>query len=115
MALLRMEDDCVIKRTLKDGRGDILADEYDEPKTQVVYDGKCCYQAGGQTSLSVTVRNDVVYLSGNKTLFYSGDIIEIATKQGRKRNGVIRVVRDITMPLSRQEFTKIEIEQSMGN
>lgn len=114
MALIKFNDECIISRAMLDDYGDVMYNEHDEPMIEQIYNGPCCYQAGGQANLSILVRNDVVYLPFNNEIVYSGDMIEVKTSRGRNRIGVVNLVRDIDLPLSGGQFTKIEIKQTMG-
>lgn len=115
MDLITFNDRCTITRAKLDEDGNRIYDEYDEPIMEQVYDGSCSYQAGGQTSLSIVVRNDQVYLPGNDVMIYAGDVIDIVTARGRNRHGVVNTVRDIEMPLTHELLTKIEIKQGTGD
>ena len=107
MELLKFTDRCKIIR--ETGQ----YDEWDNPvNAEVVYDGNCMFQAGGQTSLSFVMRNDVVYLPGNDVLIETNDLIEVTTSRGRIRRGIVSKVRDIETPLTYELLTKIEIKQS---
>ena len=114
MELIKFKDKCVIRRSKLDESGKPIYDEYDEPIMETVYDGVCSYQAGGQTNLSIVVRNDQVYLPSNDVMIETGDAIDIETARGRKRNGVVNTARDIELPLTRGLLTKIEINQGTG-
>lgn len=105
---IKFEDKCVVKREVCDEWGNIT-------KSDKLYDGACLFEQGGQTSLSITTRNDVVYLPSNDVIIESGDIIEVSTARGRQRNGVVNNARDIKMGISGILLTKIEIKQSKGN
>ena len=106
---IKFEDRCIIKRE----------GAYDEwgnaQKSEVLYDDVCLFEQGGQTSLSIITRNDVVYLPSNDAIIESGDVIEVTTARGRQRHGVVNNARDIKMGISGLLLTKIEIEQSKGN
>ena len=115
MDLITFKDHCVITRAKLDENGNAIYDEYDEPIVEQVYEGSCSYQAGGQTSLSIVVRNDQIYLPGNDVMVYAGDVIDIVTGRGRNRHGVVNTVRDIEMPLTHELLTKIEIKQGTGD
>lgn len=114
MELIKFKDKCVITRSKFDESGKRIYNEYDEPIMEPVYEGVCSYQAGGQTSLSIVVRNDQVYLPSNDVMIYTGDEIDIETARGRKRHGVVNTARDIELPLTREVLTKIEIKQGTG-
>ena len=115
MDLITFKDRCTITRAKLDEGGNAIYDEYDEPIVEQVYDGACSYQAGGQTSLSIVVRNDQVYLPSNDVMIYAGDVIDVVTARGRNRHGVVNTARDIEMPLTHELLTKIEIKQGTGD
>lgn len=115
MELITFKDHCVITRAKLDENGNAIYDEYDEPLVEQVYKGVCSYQAGGQTSLSIVVRNDQVYLPSNDVMIYAGDVIDVVTTRGRNRHGVVNTARDIEMPLTHELLTKIEIKQGTGD
>ncbi len=115
MDLITFKDKCTITRAKFDENGRPVYDEYDEPIVEEIYNGKCSYQAGGQTSLSIVVRNDQVYLPSNDVMIYAGDVIDVVTARGRNRHGVVNTARDIEMPLTHELLTKIEIKQGTGD
>ncbi len=115
MDLITFKDHCAITRPKVDEYGNRLTDEYDEQIMEKVYEGDCNYQAGGQTNLSIVVRNDQVYLPSNDVMVYAGDVIDVETSRGRKRTGVVSTARDIEMPLTHELLTKIEIKQGTGD
>ena len=116
MDLITFKDLCVITRSVLDENGRPVYDEYDEPMVEQVYDGKCSFQAGGQTSLSIVTSNDKVYLPSNDVMIYAGDVIDVVTARGRKRHGVVyNQPRDIELPLTHELLTKIEIKQGTGD
>lgn len=107
MELLKFTDHCTVSR--ESGR----YDEWDNPiEADVIYDGECMFQAGGQTSLSIVTRNDVVYLPSNDVIIEANDVIDVVTARGRRQHGVVNKARDIEMPLTHELLTKIEIKQS---
>lgn len=107
MELLKFKDHCTVSR--ESGR----YDEFDNLiEVEVIYDGACMFQAGGQTSLSIVTRNDVVYLPSNDVIIEANDVIDVVTARGRRQHGVVNKVRDIEMPLTHELLTKIEIKQS---
>lgn len=115
MELIRFDDRCTISRNVTDDGGRIVLDDFDEPvEADKIYSGVCCYQAGGQTYQSVSVRNDVVYLPSNAVIVMEGDIVDVNTKRGRNRKGIVKTVRDIELPLTHALYTKIELKQSTG-
>lgn len=115
MDLIAFKDKCIITRAKLNEDGKPIYDEYDEPIVELIYTGNCCFQAGGQTSLSIVARNDQVYLPSNDVIIYAGDVIDVMTARGRKRHGVVNTARDIEMPLTHELLTKIEIKQGTGD
>jgi hypothetical protein len=106
MQYIQYNDTCVIKRLSAE------KDEWDnETSYTEIYAGKCNYQKGGQTSLSIVTRNDVVYLPSNDVQINQDDIVDVTTNKGRKASGVVNVVRDIELPISHEQFTKLELKQ----
>lgn len=89
-------------------------DEYDNELSEVIYQGTCNYQKGGQTSLSIVTRNDVVYLPQNDVLIEVNDVVEATITKGRKVSGVVKVVRDIQLTLNGEQLTKLELKQATG-
>jgi hypothetical protein len=111
MELIKFEDSCVITRATG------TKDEWDNEIFETIYSGVCNYQEGGQTSLSVVTRNDILYLPQNDVLIKRNDVVT-ATKgnKGRVIKGVVNTTpRDIRMPLSGDELTKVEIKQAKGD
>jgi hypothetical protein len=108
MKLIKFEDSCKISRP--SGK----YDKWDNAISDVIYDGACNYQEGGQTSLSIVTRNDVVYLPSNDVEIKENDIVEGFSVKYREFKGVVKVARDIRMPLSRKEYTRIELTKATG-
>lgn len=105
---LEFKDTCIITRMSGE------YDEWDNPIGTEIYNGNCMFQQGGQTSLSIVTRNDVVYLPSNDVIIESNDVIDVLTARGRKRHGVANNARDIELPITKELLTKIEIKQSTG-
>lgn len=108
MKLIKFEDSCKVLRPSGE------YDEWDNPISEAIYDGACNYQKGGQTSLSIVTRNDVVYLPSNDVEVKENDIVEGFSVKYREFKGVVKVARDIRMPLSHEEYTKIELTKATG-
>jgi hypothetical protein len=108
MEYIKFDDTCKVLRPTKE------KDEYDNYITEVVYEGECNYQKGGQTSLSIVTRNDVVYLPSNEAIVKENDTVTGTTFNGREFTGVVKVARDIRMPISGEEYTKIELTRATG-
>lgn len=86
-------------------------DEWDNPVETEIYDGKCDFQGGGQTPLSIVTHNDVVYLPLH-VMVETNDIIKVTTDLGRKREGIVGNVNDLGLDLTGDWITEIEIKQS---
>jgi hypothetical protein len=108
MKLIKFEDSCKVLRP----NGEY--DTWGNLASDVVYEGACNYQKGGQTSLSIVTRNDVVYLPSNDVEVKENDIVEGFSVKYREFKGVVKVARDIRMPLSRKEYTRIELTKATG-
>lgn len=109
MLELSYNDFCTITR------GDGTYDEWDNPVSEVIYEGVCDFQPGGQTSMSVVSHNDVVYLP-KQVLVLENDVIEVRAKSGRTRQGVVKLANDLELDMFSDEYiTEIEIKQSKGD
>lgn len=107
MKLVAFEDKCVIKRRLG-------TDEYDEPIMESVYSGECCYQEGGYSNAQrMFVRNPILFLPDVSVLVDANDVVEVATKFGRKLVAIVARPREIEMPITRQRVTRLELKQAM--
>jgi hypothetical protein len=87
-------------------------DDLDNEISEVLYEGKCDYQEGGQTYRSVLTRNDVAYLPSNDVIIEENDIVEVVTPSGRVIRSVVEKVRDIIMEYSGEKLTKMELKQA---
>lgn len=106
MSDLSYKDHCVITRS----GGEV--DEYGELlKGEVIYNGVCDFQPGGQTALSIITHNDVVYLP-TQVMVYENDNISVTTQTGRKREGIVQLANDLGLDLTGDWITEIEIKQS---
>lgn len=106
MRLIAFEDKCVIKRR-------VGKNEYDEPIMDVVYSGECCYQEGGYSNAQrMFVRNPFVFLPEVSVLVNANDDVEVATKFGRVLTAVVARPREIEMPITRQQVTRLELKQA---
>lgn len=111
MSDLSYKDHCRITRTCVDSKGRPVYDEYNEPKTEEIYNDKCDFQGGGQRSQSIVVYNDMVYLP-RQVMVEENDTIEVTTQTGRKRKGIVGNVNDLGIDLTGDWVTEIEIKQS---
>lgn len=105
---LEFKDSCTITR--ESGK----YDDWDNPIGEVIYEGECMFQQGGQTSHSIITRNDKVYLPSNDVIIEANDVIDVVTARGRKRHGVVNLARDIEMQITKELLTEIEIKQGTG-
>lgn len=105
MSDLSYRDHCRIMR----GTGEY--DKYDNAVLEEIYDGKCDFQPGGQTSLSIISHNDVVYLP-KAVMVQENDKIAVTTQLGRRREGVVKLANDLGLDLTGDWVTEIEIKQS---
>ena len=106
MSDLSYSDYCVITRST----GEV--DEWDNLVSTEIYSGVCDFQPGGQTAQSIITHNDVVYLP-QAVMAMENDEIEVTTKLGRKRKGVVKLVNDLGLDLTGDYITEIEIKQSV--
>lgn len=106
MSDLLFPDTCIITRSTDS------IDEYGNLENVEIYNGKCDFQGGGQTSQSIVTHNDVVYLP-QAVLVEENDNIFVTTALGRKRNGIVRLANDLGLQLTGDYVTEIEIKQSV--
>ena len=106
MRLIAFEDKCVIKRRLG-------TNEYDEPIMDVAYSGECCYQEGGYSNAQrMFVRNPILFLPDVSVLVDANDVVEVTTKFGRKLTAIVARPREIELPITRQQVTRLELKQA---
>ena len=105
MSDLSYKDHCLITRPTG------MTDEYDNRIKDVIYDGPCDFQPGGQTAQSIISHNDVVYLP-KAVMAQENDNIYVVTQLGRKREGVAKLANDLGLDLTGDWVTEIEIKQS---
>lgn len=106
MSDLSYKDHCVITRS--NGK----VNEYGELlEGEVIYNGMCDFQPGGQTALSIITHNDVVYLP-TQVMVCENDNISVTTQTGRKREGIVQLANDLGLDLTGDWITEIEIKQS---
>lgn len=107
MSSLSYPDKCVITRNTGE------TDEFDNYLSKEIYNGVCDFQAGCQTDLSIISHNDVVYLP-EAVMVLENDNIKVTTALGRKREGVVRLAKDLGLDLTGNYVTEIEIKQGVG-
>lgn len=105
MSDLSYPDKCVITRSTGE------TDEWDNLVSEEIYNDKCDWQQGGQTSQSIITHNDVVYLPGH-VMVKDNDKIYVRNRHGREREGVVKLANDLDLDLTGDCVTEIEIKQS---
>lgn len=106
MELIKFEDDVTITR---DG---VEVDEYDNPITTEVWNGKGRYQQGGQVYTGFLVRNSVLFLPEDVAVEENDKAIVTLTN-GRKISGVVGTVKNVRLPLTYERQTRMELNQVM--
>lgn len=107
MRLIAFEDKCAIKRNTGE------YDEYDNPIQEVVYSGECCYQEGGYSNAQrMFVRNPILFLPEISVLVDANDVVEVTTKFGRKLTAIVARPREIELPITHQQVTRLELKQA---
>jgi hypothetical protein len=117
MELIKFRDQCVISRARVGQDGKPVRDEWDNPLApEVVYTGPCLYEEGGMSSaLSMVTRFPTLYLPGAFPGVKINDSVDIETEFGRELQSVVKIVRDVNMPLySGTKITRIELKQAQG-
>jgi hypothetical protein len=111
MELIKFEDSCVITRATG------IKDEWDDERYETIYSGVCNYQEGGQSATEPLVCVGVLYLPQNDVLIKRNDVVTVVKgNKGRRIKGVVNTTpRDIRMPLSGDELTKVEVKQAKGD
>lgn len=105
MTILSYPDRCVVTRE-RNGY-----DKYGEPiAPEEIYNGKCDFQPGGQTALSIVTKNAVVYLP-RAVMVLEGDVVDVTTKLGRALHGIATAPQDLESELAGDCVTEFEIKQ----
>ena len=107
MQFIEFRDTCTISRNTgkKDGYGNYLKD--------VVYEGPCNYQEGGQVSFGIITRNPTMYLPSNNVIIEINDSVTVNTEAGRVIKSLVRVARDVRLrTMKRLDVTRIELKQA---
>lgn len=106
MRNIRFEDKCVIRRN-------VGVNNYDEPIQETIYDDVCVYVEGGYAQAQrIFTRNPLVFLPKISILCQPNDSIEITTKFGRVLNGIVANSREVEFPMTRSQFTRLELKQA---
>lgn len=110
MQLIEFRDTCIISRKTgkKDAFGNYIKD--------VIYNGPCSYQEGGQAiSYMIITRNPTLYLPANDAVVEINDSVEVTTETGRKIQSLVQIARDIRLRSMRNlDITRIELKQATG-
>ena len=109
MQLIDFRDTCKISRDT--GK----KDTYGNFAKEIIYEGPCLYQEGGQVmSYSITTRNPSLFLPGNNVLVEINDSVTVTTETGRVITSLVQVARDVRLRLIKHlDVTKIELKQAM--
>ena len=107
MQFIQFRDTCTIER--KTGR----RDEFGNDLKDMVYNGPCNYQEGGQVSFGIITRNPTMYLPSNDVIIEINDSVSVTTETGRNIKSLVRVVRDVRLRTMRHlDVTRIELKQA---
>ncbi len=106
MSDLSYKDHCTITRMTHE------VDKFDNPIGQKeIYNDRCDFQPGGQTSLSIVTSNDVVYLP-KCVKVRPNDTIRVEPRLAEPREGVVKLANILELELTGDVVTEIEIKQS---
>jgi hypothetical protein len=101
MRLIKFDNTCVIERVTG-------SDKYSNEIVDKVYEGPCLYEESSvSVSQGVTIYRAMLYIQG-KVLAVADDLVKV--------NGISAVVGDVdivTMPITREVITKIELKQGV--
>lgn len=103
MGLIKFKDRCKVLRVV--GKDEV----WEQELTETIYEGECNYQQGGQTALSVTVRDDVVFIP-SLVVVRQNDIVEIESFLGEKFKGVVKKPRPMQFDTFSNSTTKVELK-----
>lgn len=108
MQLISFNDTCKISR--KTGK----KDEYGNFIEDIIYEGPCVYQEGGQmVTAGMVTLNPVLYLPINDAIIEINDSVEVNTESGRLIKSLAKVVRDVRMRAKKHlDITRIELKQA---
>lgn len=108
MQEIRFDDKCKITR--ETGK----TNKYDEPITELVYEGACKYQEGGASASRFVTLNPLLFLP-EIVMTDTNDIVEIVTSTGRKRKSLVNIARDIPMTKVPINITRVELKQATAD
>lgn len=110
MQFIEFRDTCTISRKTgkKDAFGNYLKD--------VVYEGPCNYQEGGQaSSYRIITRNPILFLPKNDVIVKINDSVAVHTEAGRTIDSLVQIARDVRLRKMRHlDITRIELKQATG-
>ena len=108
MQFIEFRDSCKISRNTG------TKDEYGNYVKNMIYEGPCSYQEGGQTlSYRIITRNPTVYLPSNGVIVEINDSVEVKTEAGRVITSLVQVARDIRLrAMKHLDVTRIELKQA---
>lgn len=108
MQFIEFRDTCKISRNVG------TKDEFGNYIKNVIYEGPCSYQEGGQTlSYRIITRNPTLYLPSNDVIVEINDSVEVNTEAGRTISSLVQVARDVRLRvMKRLNVTRIELKQA---
>lgn len=107
MEKIKEDDFCLITRDSGE------RDEWDISLNPIeVYSGKCRYQQGVQAVIGTSQRMSLVFIY-RIVAVKENDIIRITLEDGTIKEGIVKTVKKIKMPLSRLCFIRLEVEHDV--
>ena len=104
MRLIRFDDTCTIQRVTG-------SDKYSNDIVSNVYEGLCLYE---ETSVfvtqGVTVYRATIYIQG-EVLAKADDVVRVRSVNEGPISAVVSDVDIVTMPITREVITKLELKQ----
>ena len=108
MDLIEFRDTCKISRNVghKDAYGNLVKN--------IIYEGPCSYQEGGQiASYRIITRSPVIFLPSNDAVIEINDSVEINTETGRAIKSLVQIARDVRLrAMKHLNITRIELKQA---
>lgn len=107
MRLIQFNDTCVIER--RTGK-----DQYDNPVVETVYEGNCLYQEESViVSQGVTIYRATLYIQGRIDV-QANDLVKVTDIYGHKVTSVIGDIDIVTMPITKEVISRIELKQGIA-
>lgn len=107
MDLAEFNDTCVIARNAG------AYDEHDNLINAVIYSGPCLYEERSQTNADrMVTRYPMLFLPSNDRIVLIDDTVLIRTFKGRKIEGVVESVRDISFKFKKENITRISLKKT---